>query len=170
MNKQTTIALGAMIGLGLAFSAWARPQLPVSIDAAENRAAEAFAQADTNADGELSAEEFDAARLPHPRRGMPHARRWMAQIDDAELFDALDKDADGALSREEATREARRTAQRTLMKQRAFAHLDRDESGAISEAEFSQRLQRMRELDQDGDGEISRDEFRTGMCAQRQAG
>ena len=182
MNNYTVIGLGAVIGLGLACSAWARPHdmhPPISIEQAESRAAQAFAGADSNGDSELSRDEFTAAELPHPgpRPGRPFARKWMhndAEPDsdayDAALFDALDTNADGMLSRAEASREQRRAAHKALIKQHAFTHLDRDDSGTISVSEFTQRVQRLRELDENADGEVSRDEFRSKMHARRHPG
>lgn len=180
MNNYTIIGLGAVIGIGLAFSAWARPHgmhPPISIAQAESRAAQAFAAADSNGDSELSRDEFTTAELPHPGAGRPFARRWMhneagpdSDAYDAELFDALDADGDGMLSRAEASREQRHAAHKSLMKQRAFTHLDSDNSGAISASEFTQRVQRLRELDENADGEISRDEFRRTMRARRHSG
>ena len=182
MNNYLVIGLSAVIGLGLAFAAWARPHgmhPPISIEQAENRAAEAFAAADANGDTELSRDEFAAAELPHPgpRPGRPFAHRRMhddagpdSDAYDAELFDALDADGDGMLSRAEAGREQRHAAHKALIKQRMFTHLDSDNSGAISASEFTQRVQRLRELDENADGEISRDEFRSRMRARHHSG
>lgn len=177
MHKQTIASLGAIVGLSLAAGAWGGPhhdhgpKLPLALDDVASRTTAVFEAADANGDGELTLEEFAAVKLPgHHRRHGPPAKGQRLQHDDAELFDAMDKDADGMLSRDEASRDNRRAAARSLMRQRAFASLDSDGSGTLSAAEFSKRLARLKQLDENQDGEISRDEFRRGMQERRAAG
>ena len=43
-------------------------------------------------------------------------------------------------------------------------------NGVVSQEEFAQRLERLRALDENADGEVSRDEFRSGMRARHHAG
>jgi Ca2+-binding EF-hand superfamily protein len=186
MHHRTIIAVGALIGLSLASTTWAKHhgmELPMSVDQAEARASAAFARADANADGKLTAEEFAAAELPqrretrrgpHGQRGAEHgAGRMDAEQQaayEAELFDALDRDGSNCLSREEASRERRHAAHQALRKQHMFSRLDSDANGVIDQTEFSQRVQRLKQLDQNQDGEITREEFRSGMQARRHAG
>ena len=177
MQTKVILGIGAL-GLTLAASAFARPhhpQLPISIEEAQSRTQELFSAADSNADGDLTREEFAAAKLPHgPRHRGPHPFGAMGEEHreaiEAELFDTLDVDGDGMLSRAEASRENRQAARRAAMKQRAFARLDADGNGVVSQEEFAQRLERLRALDENADGEVSRDEFRSGMRARHHAG
>ena len=49
------------------------------------------------------------------------------------------------------------------MKERLFSRLDADEDGYLSEAEFAQPVERLRALDDNGDGQVDRDERRSGL-------
>lgn len=72
---------------------------------------------------------------------------------------AVDRDGDGAISREEAN--AALHAQ--------FAQLDRDHDGRLSEDEFvAARLTRFDQADADGDGRLTRAELRERVLAMRQ--
>ncbi|MCZ6710707.1 MAG: EF-hand domain-containing protein [Gammaproteobacteria bacterium] len=166
-------------------------QFPISIADAEAKAAEVFANVDVNGDGEITQDEFAAAEMPKDHPG-PWARRFFKQAgkhqsnrehhDDttrderraeheAEFFEALDSDGNGELSAEEFDREHQHEVRRSMMKTRAFAHLDADANGVLSNAEFPGRASRLRDLDVDGNGEVSRDELRDGMRARHsQAG
>ena len=76
------------------------------------------------------------------------------------LFDELDSDADGQISRAEFTADNRQAARAKVAKQRAFSYLDRDDDGVLTTDEFPPR--HLLELDTDGDGLITREEMRDG--------
>ena len=56
------------------------------------------------------------------------------------------------------------------MKQRAFSQLDADDSGTVTQIEFSRRLEWLKTLDANEDGEVTRDELRSGMRDRFSAG
>ena len=49
------------------------------------------------------------------------------------------------------------------MKERLFSRLDADEDGFVSQAEFNEPIERLRALDANGDGQVDRDERRSGL-------
>lgn len=166
------------------------PEFPISIAEAEVRAQEAFARVDADGNGEISSAEFVAAEMPrdhrrpwgknagHRRSGMhgdgsrkgAHAMQGEDREErnaerEAEFFEALDTDGNGQLSAAEFDRDHRVEVRKSLMKARAFAHLDSDANGVLSTSEFPGHLQRLKAMDADGNGEVSRDELRDGMRA-----
>ncbi len=185
-----TLSLAAL-ALSMAIPAWSGPhgsEFPISIADLEAKAAQAFAQADSNNDGEVSQEEFADVDTDH--RGMRerhfsghHGSRVhgehmgrMGRGDhgdhsmesQAEFFAALDTDGNGELSSEEFGPENHRAARKTLMRNKMFARMDADGNGGLSQDEFPGRVQRLRTLDSNEDGEITRDELRDGRRAMRE--
>ncbi len=111
--------------------------------------------ADTNNDGSISREEFDAmprlANLPEEKRG--------------NLFNRLDKDGDGKLTREELGRFGKPNDKHGPPMRRLW-ELDADKSGGISFEEFKvgalfqklpadKQMTVFKRLDTDGDGVIT---------------
>jgi len=170
-------------------------EFPVSIADLEAKAAVAFTRADSDGNGEVSPEEFAAVDPDH--RGMRerhfgsrHRFEGHGEHRDhhggydhsdgdraagfehspqaqAEFFAALDTDGNGELSAEEFAPENHRAARKTLRQKRLFARMDADGSGGLSIDEFPGRAQRMRSLDSNEDGEVTRDELRDGRRAMR---
>lgn len=100
-----------------------------------------FQEMDANADGSVTASEFQAHRMAR--------------------FAAADANGDGKLSVEEI--EASRRTQRVERITRMIAWHDRDGDGMLSEAEMPVRGGAMlMRLDADGDGAVSADEMRAG--------
>lgn len=152
------------------------PRLPISLETVEARVAERFAEADIDGDGLVSSAEFNALEAENPRhrfRGKRgHGpRRWHSDPSDgseevaarreereAIRFDAIDTDDDGQIS--EAEFAGRRESMKAAHKAQLFARFDANADGQLEIDEFPSRLQRLRELDTDGDGQVTRAEFR----------
>jgi hypothetical protein len=191
------LALSACAGAAHGFHNHGDPDRDIVIADVEQRLEARFASADTNGDGVISAEEFAAAKL-HPGhlgpgrhgRGHPwehqsrsdaegeqggpehehHVRRQAAreQMADA-MFDRLDSNGDGQLSRDEAAPDKVRAARRSLAKERLFAHMDRDGSGTLDRSEVFHHVERLKRLDSNGDGSVDTDERAAGRQALRDA-
>lgn len=142
MTKTSTKIALALMGLAasgmlLSTAAQARPEGMMG-----HGARPAFAELDTNGDGQISAEEFAAFRT-------------------AKFADA-DTNKDGALSPEEmiAHMEAQRAEN---MKTRMLERFDADKNGTISPEEMAKNVPNdadmIKNMDTDGNGTISAEEF-----------
>ena len=154
------------------------PRLPISIADAEARAAERFGQVDADADGLISLDELSAAefgdgdmRGPRARHHRPGPAKRRGPDDESptpeqraereqHIFEALDADGDGQLSSAEFAN--RDTVLRSLRRQKMFTHLDANADGMLDASEFPPMLQRLKKMDTNSDGEVTRDEFRRG--------
>lgn len=170
----------AVISTGLLFGAATAVQaappggpgdrFPISVEEAEAHRAEIFAGMDSNGDGLISADEFAAAEGPrdhkHGRKPplplghgpdrKPPSETELAAMED-ELFEALDTDGNGTLSRSEFSHRAMAEARSESMKSRFFERADANGDGYLSPEEFPPR--RLAEFDANGDGQITRDEM-----------
>ncbi len=164
------ILLGAVTATA-AFAALAdghRPEFPLSVADARERADARFQAMDSDGSGEISPAELAAAPGPEHRGRHPGWKRHGRTDDDAgfseegdgALFDALDDDADGTLSRTEFSAERLREARREHARSRLFERLDRDGSGGLSRAELPDMSRRLAAMDADGDGTVTREEAR----------
>ena len=117
-------------------------RFPIPVEELEARRTALFAETDLNGDGLVSASEFDAgsrhdavsAHSPggfHPHRDRLEQSSWSAERAghwrtgrtaelDAQIFEALDLDADGFLSSNEFSHAAMAEARRSIMKSRIF--------------------------------------------------
>ncbi len=188
--RSAALCAAIAVAAGNAAVAGERPEFPLSVAEARERAEARFQTLDTDGSGELSEAEFAAAaegdrwdrhafrhRLEHDRKhrggpggaqGGPDGRDDRGadadgtDHDDAEaaVFDRLDADGDGQLSREEFTPEKRHQARRTVHQARVFERLDTDDSGGLSRAELPDPSEWLEAMDSDGDGMVTRAEAR----------
>ncbi len=174
---------GAATGAGdAAADDGAKAKRGVAIEELEARAARRFARVDADGDGRITAEEFAASRMDRrgrrdgdadgrPRRGgerrdgRRRGDRFGGSPFGERAFDAADADGDGQLSREE-WRELPRAA-RAAARERMFARLDANDDGGLDADEFGRDMARLKALDADGDGRLTRSEMRDGRKRHR---
>ena len=118
----------------------------VAVPAAHAQTLADFERIDTNKDGAVSAEEFDAAR----RRD----------------FDLLDANKDGFLSRQEFIQQRGADPKLTQLRERRFNDLDANRDGRIGRDEYLAYGRNLFILlDRDRDGRITRAEFEQALSA-----
>ena len=163
-------------------------RFPISITDIEARTNAKFTGADTNMDGLLSSEEFAQLRLEQPgakSRGRLEKRNGKAgkrgpinqqraaeqkQIKAAaakEMFKLLDTNADGVIDADEYTGANSRKLRRQAHKRAAFAQLDVNNDGFLAPNEIPSPVRRLKQLDTNRDGQVSKREMRRGIRAQR---
>lgn len=181
-RNKLIITIGAAASLGLASVTWVYanshgPKFPISIDSAIEKQQQRFAQADQNGDGSVDLEEFEQTSLRGlghgPRPFGPSARRWRGAEDDEhaerrdamrsavqeELFAILDTNGDGNVNAEEFS-QASREQRELAMRRAAFKRLDVNQDALLTPDELPDRVARLRNMDTDGDGQVTRAEFR----------
>ena len=89
---------------------------------------------------------------------------FMQVEEEIDHFEVADQNNDGTLDADEF--EAREASLRTHILQLNLDSYDKDKSGSVELNEFSAHLDNIEEIDADGDGNISREEFR-GVSDQR---
>ena len=171
--------LFAGVSICIAGATWAAPnsdRFPINIADLEAKAAERFANIDSDQSGNIDMDEFEAAKMQHPhpgshasghggrkhRRGdsagaTKHAE--MRAATQAELFSILDADGDGHLSQTEFTAVGQRTARVQAQKRAVFKGLDRDGNSLLTADEFPRSLARLSAADADKDGLVTKAEL-----------
>ena len=137
-------------------------RFPIDLNELQAEAEQRFADADTDADGSLSTQEFaavDARKMfagQRDRRG-ERGRGPRDRADRGEQFKVADVNGDGQLSEQEY--EDMPEAVRANRQQRLFARLDANGDGMLAPDELPSQVERLRRLDSNGDGKIDRDEM-----------
>lgn len=145
----------------------------------EAKHAEHIAKVDADGNGMISEAEFLAAEgHPHggpgfhgPRGGPHHRGPGMGgpgpmgpgfDIDfeaiEESVFTELDADHNGSLSRAEFTRDKVEAARGKAFRKVMFMELDANDDGALSADEMPDPVARLKALDSDGDGKVTREE------------
>jgi len=140
---------------------------PLVLSEMEQRIDERFSTADVNSDGQLSPEELATIKPNRKMHGKHKRGKKDKRPDTDAVFDTLDSDASGQLTREEFTADKQRAARKRVKMEQRFAKLDADGSGAIERHEFGGRLERLRAADTDADGTVTREEMRAARKAHR---
>ena len=193
--KTLTSIVGVAVVCGVGISAQAMPRGDVDIAEVESRILAKFESADADSSGSLSLDEFMTMKPERKGRGMrqrPHAdaqdgerrggkhrkgrhmRGIAGDMDkeelkaavNAELYLLLDADGNGEVSSEEFAANSRKLmkqARKTAM----FKHLDTNQDGLLSLAEVPSPAERLRTIDTDGDGLVTREERRAAREAFR---
>lgn len=164
------------------------PRFPINLGDLEAKAEQRFAAADENANQQIELEEFLNAPAPQRRAGKPrhggqrfgkhggkHAMRGgqdaqarkaeMREAVQAEAFKLLDTDNSGDVSAAEFDQADHRAIRQEARKRAMFARLDADDSGSLSLSEMPSRVERLRNMDTDNDGQVTRQEFRAARQA-----
>jgi Ca2+-binding EF-hand superfamily protein len=141
---------------------------PIVLSEVEQRIDERFNTADVDSDGQLSEAELATIKPAHHKMKRKHKRMHKQDHPDTgAMFDVLDADGSGELSKDEFTAEKHRAARKQLKTEQRFAKLDANNSGSVERHEFGGRLERLRAADTDADGTVTRDEMRTARAAHR---
>lgn len=150
----------------------------VTIADVEARHTERISKIDSDGNGLISEAEFLAAK--HSRTGRPGMRggpgglrngggrmgggpmgpdfEFDPEAIEEAVFTQLDADQNGALSRTEFTREKVESARGNAIRKAMLAELDANHDGSLSAEELPNPVERLRALDSDGDGKVTRSE------------
>jgi Ca2+-binding EF-hand superfamily protein len=188
-----TFAKNILLGstLIMATGAMAAPfeeRFPISITELENKQQARFDRIDVDGNKMISLAEFESAKLqrhgpkgahrdrPHSGKGERHAGSGgfgpralaMREAVKTELFNLMDTDGDGTLSRAEHAAGDQPKNRQLARKRASFKFLDSDNSGTLSINEMPAPAAHLRAADTDGDGMITAEEMRAHRASRRQ--
>ncbi len=128
---------------------------------------EKFSEIDTNSDDMISPDEFNAAKMPHPREGRHFGRRHHRGDRGGEHRDEQrDSGANSDGPFDGSSQE--RAAKHAEMQVKLFEAMDSDANGTLSQAEFAEmhaaraglmKAHMFQRMDKNADGLLGRDEF-----------
>lgn len=133
----------------------------ISIDRIRKSSSAIFDFLDGDNNGEVTVEELlqspdDLNRNQATRRATAIRMGFPPTNERIDVFEASDKDGDGALSRTEYEERARSVRARSL--ELALQAVDADEDGKVDISEFNARVDRLAEWDRNEDGILGRSE------------
>ncbi|MEM7096679.1 MAG: hypothetical protein AAF541_00355 [Pseudomonadota bacterium] len=189
------ITLTAGVCTLAASTTYAQMRGPIDIAEMEERAEARFTRLDTNANSEIDLDEFLAApsfqaaggqgfdrgngrakmkKRMQMRKAMGRARfdgpegfdpEALKEAMQSEAFKLMDQDGDGDISAAEFAEADQRAVRGEARKRAIFSQLDADDSGTLSRDEVPSIAERLREIDLDNDGQVTKQERRAARQA-----
>ncbi len=184
------VPVGVVIS-ALAFAAPGQDRFPISIAEVESRTAEHFAKIDADESGSVDLSEFEQARpnrgqkqgehrarhvdgpkhgySARPRQdGERHAQKQaLRQAAAEEMFTLMDTDGDGVISKEEHQNADWRKNRALAQKRAMFKQLDKDQDALLTPEEMPDPAERLRQVDSDNDGVVTRAEMHAARALRR---
>ncbi len=186
---KNSLGLGcALLMIGFAVQAHEQ-RLPLSLAEVETKLAAGFATIDADGDGLILPAEWNTADVRKPaafsgplaravrrRAFCRRANGGQRNQDSGTVFNKFDHDGNGSISPEEFSAHVEKRRQGNWcrgeqamqpVREQMFAQLDLNQDGVLTMVEFSARLEQLRALDANGDGQLDRDELFAGRDGHR---
>ncbi|MCR9260079.1 MAG: EF-hand domain-containing protein [Pseudomonadaceae bacterium] len=184
------VPVGVVIS-ALALAAPGQDRFPISIAEVESKTAERFAKIDTDKSGSVDMTEFEQARPSRDQKqgahrarhadgrksghsmkgrqgGERHAQRQaLREAAGDEMFALMDTDGDGVISQEEHNSADSRKNRALAHKRAMFKQLDKDQDALLTLEEMPNPAERLRQVDTDNDGIVTRAEMHAARALRR---